>query len=153
LQDSRERITPSHCENGWSTKCRTKSRYEQSCAAPASGFEHSFNSGDDFVVLDQLSAASLGAVFDGFDRAGVVFEHAIHGFYYQLRGLPAGGWRVGAGFAARCPGFSERAQRGMSPRPGQGEALELMTLPFGGAKLPSKVVFQQFKVLWCQYST
>jgi hypothetical protein len=45
---------------------------------------------DNFVVFQQVPPASGGAAFfNGFDKARVVLEHAVHGFLHELGGILA----------------------------------------------------------------
>jgi len=40
---------------------------------------------DNLVVFQQVASAGGGAAFfNGFDKARVVFQHAVHGFLHEL---------------------------------------------------------------------
>jgi hypothetical protein len=53
--------------------------------------KQSFDTSHNFVVFEQFAAAGGGAaLFDGLDKPGVVFKHAIDGLRNELRGLSAG---------------------------------------------------------------
>jgi hypothetical protein len=53
--------------------------------------KQAFDASDNFVMFEQVATAGRGAAFlDGLDEPGVVFKHAVHGFYNELCGLSAG---------------------------------------------------------------
>jgi hypothetical protein len=52
--------------------------------------KHAFDASDDFVMFEQLATAGRSPAFlDCLDEPGVVFQHAVHGFDDELRGVPA----------------------------------------------------------------
>jgi hypothetical protein len=76
---------------GCTWRCVPGRRLPWPSTGPASGLGHALDSGYDFVMFEQLAATGRGAAFfDRLDEPGVVFQHAVHGFRNELRGLSAG---------------------------------------------------------------